>query len=288
MSNVSTATEFLSERLADRPRPHVGIILGSGLGGLADQISDPLKIDYQDIPGFVRSTAGGHRGQMIFGTLQSLPVVAMAGRFHRYEGWTNDQAAFPVQVMHLLDVNSLIVSNAAGGVSPKLSVGDIVILKDHLNWMGGTFEFNQNQIDEQSLSDGNHVKATLFGGPDRGNTYDDHMASVAQASAMKAGFTANFGTYLATLGPTYETRAEYRMMRQMGADVVGMSTVPEVLVAKSIGMRVLGLSMVSNVADPDRPIVANHEEVLLAGKAAGAKMETIVRGVLDTLGDAVS
>ena len=299
MPNVSSAAEFLSEQLGDQPRPQVGIILGSGLGGLADQITDPLKtdplkIDYESIPGFVRSTAGGHRGQMIFGTLQSVPVVAMAGRFHRYEGWTNDQAAFPVEVMHAIGVSSLIVSNAAGGVSPKLAVGDIVILKDHLNWMGGTFGFNRNLSSEASNGSGEasngsceasngYSEADVFGGPDRGNTYDTDMAHAAQASAMQAGFTANFGTYLATLGPTYETRAEYRMMRQVGADVVGMSTVPEVLVAKSLGLRVLGLSMVSNVADPDRPIVADHEEVLMAGKAAGAKMETIVRGVLSTL-----
>lgn len=269
-SNVSSATESLRERLGGRPLPQTGIILGSGLGGLADQILDPLKIDYESIPGFVRSTAGGHRGQLIFGSLQSVPIVAMAGRFHRYEGWTNDQAAFPVQVMHAMGASSLIVSNAAGGVSPKLAVGDIVILKDHLNWMGGTFQFNRES-------------KFLFGGADRGNTYDIPMAQAAQSAAMQDGFSANFGTYLATLGPTYETRAEYRMMRKLGADVVGMSTVPEVLVAKSLGMRVLGLSMVSNVADPDRPIVANHEEVLRAGQAAGAKMETIVRGVLSNL-----
>ncbi|KAA1257634.1 Purine nucleoside phosphorylase 1 [Rubripirellula obstinata] len=275
-ANVSTAADSLLQQLGNRPRPKVGIILGSGLGGLADQISDALKIDYESIPGFVRSTAGGHRGQLIFGELQSVPVVAMAGRFHRYEGWTNDQAAFPVEVMHAIGADSLIVSNAAGGVSPKLAVGDIVILKDHLNWMGGTFQFNQARLIQKQGKESSEV----IGGINRGQIYDQPMAKIAQESAMKAGFSANFGTYLATLGPTYETRAEYRMMRKLGADVVGMSTVPEVLVANALGMRVLGLSMVSNVADPDRPNVANHEEVLLAGQAAGAKMETIVRGVL--------
>lgn len=271
---VSDAADSLRERIGDRFQPIAGIILGSGLGGLADQITSPLKIDYESIPGFVQSTAGGHRGQLIFGLLQSAPVVAMAGRFHRYEGWTNDQAAFPVRVMHALGATSLIVSNAAGGVSPKLAVGDIVILKDHLNWMGGNFYFDQKRSNEMP----DH-----FGGVNRGKFYDEQLADVAQLSAMKAGFSANFGTYLATLGPTYETRSEYRIMRQLGADVVGMSTVPEATVARYLGMRALGLSMVSNVADPDRPIAANHEEVIRAGQAAGAKMETIVRGVLSEL-----
>jgi purine-nucleoside phosphorylase len=199
----------------------------------------------------------------------------MAGRFHRYEGWSNDQATFPVQVMRSLGADYLIVSNAAGGVSPKLAVGDIVILRDHLNLMGGTFQFNGDR------SETGHPER--LGGPNRGSLYDPLLANAARTAAIQAGFTANFGTYLATLGPTYETRAEYRMMRRIGADVVGMSTVPEVLVANRLNMKVLGLSMVSNVADPDRPVIANHEEVLLAGKAAGAKMEAIVGGVLSRL-----
>lgn len=275
--STQAATDFLRSKLPSDFQTQAGIILGSGLGGLANKIEDPIAVDYESIPGFVRSTAGGHQGRLIFGTLESVNVVAMAGRFHRYEGWTNDQATFPVHVMNDLGAESLIVSNAAGGVSPKLSVGDIVILRDHLNWMGGTFAMNGPHA---NLVQPHRLPVTVLGGSRRGELYDRIMADTAGRCAMEAGFNANFGTYLATLGPNYETRSEYRMMRKLGVDVVGMSTVPEVLVAGALGMRVLGLSMVSNVADPDRPNVADHQEVLVAGQQAGVKMEAIVRGVL--------
>ena len=259
-ANVSLAVKFLRHHLVGRPAPRAALILGSGLGDLAQRIENSLAIAYDKIPGMVASTARGHQGELIFGTLQSVPLVAMAGRFHRYEGWTNDQICFPVTLMHALGASCLIVSNAAGAVSPKLAVGDIVILRDHMNGIGGN--------------------PASPSGSCRGRLYDLSMARAAQRAALEAGFAANSATYLATLGPTYETRAEYRMMRRMGADVVGMSTVPEVLEASALGMRVLGLSMVSNVANPDCPTVASHAEVLQAGKAAAAKMEAIVRGVL--------
>ena len=247
-------------------RPSAAIILGSGLGGLADVIEQPIAIPYEAIPGFKTSSAKGHRGQLILGELEKTPVVAMAGRLHRYEGWTNDEIAFPIRLMSALGAQRLIVSNAAGGVSPKLAVGDIVVIRDHVNWMGGLSSGNRNVIAPSPLR-----SAAL---------YDESMSQVALQVAVDQGFNAWPGTYLATLGPTYETRSEYRMMRRIGADVAGMSTVPEVLAAASLEMRILGLSMVTNVASPDVAVSANHGEVLQAGQAAAAKMESIVRGVL--------
>ena len=246
--------------------PNTAVILGSGLGGLAEKIENATSIRYDTLPGFARSTVGGHTGQLILGQLAGTAVVAMSGRFHRYEGWSNDDVAFPVHVMHRLGAQRLIVSNAAGGLSAKLSVGDIVIIRDHINLMGGRWAGADTIC---QLSPLHH-----------GEIYDRRMSAVAVRTAVEHGFTAIEGTYLATLGPTYETRSEYRMMRRIGADVAGMSTVPEVLAATSIGMRVLGLSMVTNVANPDRPIKADHGEVLAAGQATAVKMEAIVRAVL--------
>ncbi|MFK8110555.1 MAG: purine-nucleoside phosphorylase [Rubripirellula sp.] len=263
---VSDAVDFV-RTLCDL-KPQVAIILGSGLGGLADLISDATAIPFGSIPGFRTSSASGHRGQLILGQLERIPVIAMAGRLHRYEGWTNDEIAFPLQVMSALGANRLIVSNAAGGVNPKLRVGDIVVIRDHINWMGGGFRWNRNF----------DVLA-----PYRTELYDEEMSKLAIRTAVAQNFNAYEGSYLATLGPTYETRSEYRMMRKIGADVAGMSTVPEVLAASRLNMRILGLSMVSNVASPDIAVSANHQEVLEAGKAAEVKMEGIVRGVLSSL-----
>tara|TARA_R110002049_G_scaffold4601_5_gene32084 strand:+ start:126989 stop:127825 length:837 start_codon:yes stop_codon:yes gene_type:complete len=246
--------------------PTVGIILGSGLGGLADRIDDAVAIPFGDIPGFSTSTAGGHRGQLILGTLAGVSVIAMAGRFHRYEGWTNDQVTFPIHVMAALGATSLIVSNAAGGLNTKLRVGDILVIRDHINLIGGQFE------SIESLPHPGIGRSSIV--------YDPVMSDAAMTASREHNFAAYEGTYLATLGPTYETRSEYRMMRRIGADVAGMSTVPEVLAANRLQMRILGLSMVSNIASPDVAVVADHNEVLQAGKEAEAKMEAIVRYVL--------
>ncbi len=246
--------------------PDTAIILGSGLGGLSAKIENATAISYDKIPGFARSTVGGHVGQLIVGQLAGCPIVAMVGRLHRYEGWSNDQVSFPVRAMGRLGAKRLIVSNAAGGVSPKLAVGDIVIIRDHINLMGGRWTCSDTAWPHSPLH--------------HGEIYDSRMADIARTAAVEHRFTAVEGTYLATLGPTYETRSEYRMMRRIGADVAGMSTVPEVLAATSIGLRVLGLSVVTNVANPDQAINADHGEVLAAGQAAAVKMEVIVRAVL--------
>ena len=264
------AVAFIAKQLGRHPTSDAtAIILGSGLGGLADKIVSPVAISYHDIPGFARSTASGHKGQMIFGTLEGSDVIAMAGRFHRYEGWTVDEVAFPVHVMHALGARRLIVSNAAGGVNPKFRVGDIVVIRNHINLMTGISTCSEYAADLPVAR--------------RGEIYDSNLSASAIQTAVTNNFTAHEGTYLATFGPTYETRAEYRMQRKIGADVAGMSTVPEVLAAADLGMPVLGLSLVTNVASPDLAIKADHGEVLEAGQAGAAKMEQIVRRILRAL-----
>lgn len=263
-------------------QPRFGIILGSGLGGVVDAIQQPQTWDFAQLPGFGTSTAGGHRGQLVLGQLGGVPVVAMAGRLHRYGGWSTAQVTFPVSVMHGLGASRLIVSNAAGGVNPKYCVGDIVVIADHIDWMYGrpAARFAASPTDGTKTNEPNAVEPvdTVLRG---GNVYDPAMMQTALGASRRGGFAAYQGTYLGTLGPNYETRAEYRMMRRLGADVVGMSTVPEVLAAASLKMRVLALSMVSNVACPDAPNVANHDEVLAAGAEAEPRMRSIVEAVLE-------
>lgn len=256
-----------AEQIRSRSKltPNTALILGSGLTELADQLTEAIRFSFEEIPGFATATASGHRGELIIGRLCDQTVIAMAGRLHRYEGHDNDDIVFPVHVMAELGADALIVSNAAGGLNATMNVGEIVVIRDHINRLGGS------QLAFPAAS------ALLTR---RGAAYDEAWSQLALAVARSEGFAAREGTYLATLGPNYETRAEYRMMRRLGADVVGMSTVPEVLAAQSLEMRVLGLSMVSNVANPDRPGDTNHAEVLEAGRAAAAKMESIVRAVL--------
>lgn len=262
--------------------PEVAIILGSGLGAVADQLRDSVAIDFADLPGFGTSTAAGHRGQLVLGLLEQTPVVALAGRLHRYGGWTTDEVTYPVRVMRQLGAERLIVSNAAGGVHPRLRVGDIVIIDDHLDWMAGRPELRWSGSHAYAPADEiAHCRSKVaVGGPLRSRLYDRAMQEAAMQAARDEGFTAVRGTYLAVLGPNYETRAEYRMMRRLGVDVVGMSTVPEVMCAASLGMSILALSMVSNVATPDTPQQANHDEVLAAGRQAEPRMTAIVRRVL--------
>lgn len=267
--------------------PRVGIILGSGLGGLADQIEQPHAIRFADIPGFAQSTAAGHRGQLITGSWGGRPVVVLAGRLHRYEGWSVSQITFPVRLMHALGARVLIASNAAGGLRHHFAVGDAMVLRDHINAIG-------NPLASLSpiAADGDNVGPTTHGPqnaattetPTRGiSPYDPQLAELALAAGRSGNFPVHQGTYLATLGPSYETRAEYRMMRRLGADCVGMSTVPEVLTAQNLGMRVLALSMISNVARPDAATETTHAEVLDAGRQSEPRMIHIVRTVLDAL-----
>jgi purine-nucleoside phosphorylase len=275
---LQKSRDLVRSRFASVPK--VAVILGSGLGGLADEIVDAVAINYHDLPGFATSTAGGHRGQLICGHLDGVPVVAMAGRFHRYEGYSDDEVTFPVQLLATLGAKCLVVSNAAGGLWATLNVGDIVVIHDHIDLArrasSAVMRRTSDGMEESPSGDRALVARTS-------DLYDAGLIKVALEAARKANFHAQLGVYLATLGPTYETRAEYRMMRLFNADVVGMSTAPEVRVAAGLGMRVLALSMVSNIARPDAPEPADHEEVLAAGRAAAFKLRAIVAGVLAEL-----
>jgi purine-nucleoside phosphorylase len=248
--------------------PHAGIILGTGLGSVAEVIQAEATLDYETIPHFPRSTSIGHTGQLVCGKLAGLPVVAMEGRFHAYEGYSHRQLTFPVRVMKALGAELLIVSNACGGMNPQYAQGDIMVIEDHINLMNGNPLIGVN--DEQL--------GPRF--PDMSAPYDRAMIDRALAIARKENFIAHKGVYVAVTGPNLETRAEYRFLRTMGADVVGMSTVPEVLVAVHAGMRVLGLSIVTDMCLPDALRPANIDEILATAATAEPKLRKIVLGIL--------
>ena len=266
---LDEAIEFVRGRTEIVPR--FGIVLGSGLGGLADRIDTTNVIPYREIPGMPSSSAAGHRGELRFGSLESVPMVAMSGRLHRYEGWSHSEVVLPIRLMAALGADRLIVSNAAGGLNPQLKVGTILIIRDHINLIPNSFD---------GAREPHSTSRAMPGMTRRPAVYDPEMSQLALRASIEHGFDALEGTYLATLGPTYETRSEYRMMRRMGADVAGMSTVPEVLAALDAKMRILGISMVSNVATPDSQSKTDHQEVLEAGRTAETKMEAIVRAVV--------
>jgi len=247
--------------------PEVAIILGSGLGGLADSIEHPTKIPYSQIPHFPVTSAQGHAGNLVLGFLSGVPVIAMQGRIHRYEGFTPDDVCFPLRCMQHLGAQTLIVSNASGGVNPRYISGDLVVIDQHINFLG-------------QPSPAEHDHATLSRNVD---IYHHGLIERAHDHARRNGFTLHQGTYLATLGPTYETRAEYRFFRKSGADVVGMSTVPEVLCASQLGMRVLAFLIVTNVALPDHSTSTNHMEVISWSEIAAPKLRHIVTGLLQEL-----
>lgn len=253
--------------------PEVAIVLGTGLGDLADEIEAERIIPYRDIPHFPHSTALAHKGNFICGRLQGLPVIVMQGRCHLYEGYPVEQATLPIRVMHALGARTLIVSNAAGGVNPLYSVGDVMIIDDHIQlmWQPGLSPFAAGNTDRMPRA------ATRL--------YDRELMEVGLQAARASNFTCQQGVYVAVTGPTYETRAEYRLFRRIGGDVVGMSTVPEVLVAAQAGMRVFGVSTVTNVACPDCPAAGpvDAEHVVQVAQLVKHKVRALVHGVLNHL-----
>lgn len=265
-AHIDEAVAAIRRQWAGQAR--VGIILGTGLGSLAQRIKVQAKFDYEAIPHFPRSTAISHAGQLVCGHLQGLPVVAMEGRFHAYEGYSHQQITFPVRVMKALGARLLIVSNACGGMNANLACGDIVVIDDHINLMGDNplIGVNDDQLGPRF--------------PDMCWPYDRRLIEVALEIARRENFAAHRGVYVAVTGPNLETRAEYRFLRAIGADVVGMSTVPEVLVAVHSGMRVLGLSVVTDLCLPDA--LEPHDIQAILGHAASAepKLRAIVEGVL--------
>lgn len=243
--------------------PSIGIILGSGLGGLADRIEDATRISYGDIPGFPVPRALGHSGTLLVGRLAGKEVLAMAGRFHVYEGHPPALSGFPVRVMHALGVRTLFVSNAAGGVNQKFQAGDLMVINDHLNLMWTNPLIGAQQPGEERFTD-------------MSQAYDPALREKLKAAAAKTGVELREGVYAALFGPSYETPAEVRMLRGLGADAVGMSTVPEVLVARALGIRVAGISAITNAASGVTAAAVSHAEVLDVGRQIAAKFEALV------------
>ena len=249
-------------------KPEVGIILGTGLGGLAAEIKRKTAIPYSEIPGFPRPTVAGHAGNLVLGALSGKTVAAMEGRFHYYEGYSMAEIAFPVRVMKALGAKYLIVSNACGGMNPLHRKGDIVIIEDHINLMP-----------ENPLRGPNDdALGPRF--PDMCRPYDGRLIELAEAVALRGGIRAHRGVYVGVSGPNLETRAEYRFLRGIGADVVGMSTVPEVLVAVHSGLAVLGLSVITDLCLPDALAPADITEIIRVAGEAEPKLTTIVREVV--------
>lgn len=252
-------------------KPDVAIILGTGLGRLAAEIQSEVVIEYADIPGFLLSTVESHAGRLLCGTLGGKTVVAMQGRFHRYEGYSLQQVTFPVRVMKALGIETLVVSNACGGLNPMWAAGDVMLIADHINLIGDSPLIGPN--DER------------FGPrfPDLSMPYDDSLRALARRVAQDRKVPLREGVYVAVAGPNLETRAEYRFLRTIGADVVGMSTVPEVLVAVHSGMRVLGLSIITDMCLPDALEPATLERIVAVANTAEPKLTALVRGVLEQL-----
>lgn len=263
LKQFNETVKFLKKQYKETPT--VGIVLGSGLGNFINEIAIEKEVPYEDIPNFPVSTVEGHKGKLIFGKLSGKTVVAMAGRFHFYEGYTAQDVVFPVRVMKLLGVETLLLSNAAGGVNTDYNVGDIMIIKDHIS------QFTPNPLIGKNIAE--------FGPrfPDMSEPYKRHLIQKAKAIALVHNFEVKEGVYLAVTGPTFETRAEYKMIHVLGADVVGMSTVQECIVARHAGMDVFAMSVVTDVGIREEDNIITHEEVLEAAKLAEPKLATIFK-----------
>jgi len=252
--------------------PAVGLILGSGLGAAATSLTDTVTIPYESIPHFAKSTAHGHAGQLVCGFLAGVPVVVMEGRMHAYEGYPAAQITFPVRVLKHLGAGLLIVTNACGGLNPQFRTGDIMVIDDHINLM------NDNPL----IGINDDRLGPRF--PDMSAPYTPQLIDEALEVARRENFVAHRGVYVAVTGPNLETRAEYRFLRAIGADVVGMSTVPEVIVAVHAGLRVLGLSVITDMCLPDHLEVAKVEKILAVARSAEPKLRAIITAAVRNAG----
>lgn len=265
---MSGAVEHLRERLGTRPR--VALILGSGLGALAEQIESAAAVAYEEIPGFASSTVVGHKGRLVAGRLAGVEVLAFQGRYHAYEGHAPGALAVPVRTARALGASTLIVTCAAGGVNRTFEPGTLMLITDHLNLMGRNPLLGPVRQDEIRF-------------PDMTDAYDRELREVAGAVARDEGIDLTEGVYAAVLGPSFETPAEIRMLDRLGADAVGMSTVPEVIAARAGGLRVLGIALITNAAAGISGAPLDHEEVLAAGAEAAERFQRLVLGVLARL-----
>ncbi|MGP1908312.1 purine-nucleoside phosphorylase [Metabacillus sp. JX24] len=266
LQEIKQSAEFMKEKVKNLPE--IGLILGSGLGVLADEIENPVKIPYEDIPNFPVSTVEGHAGQLVFGTLKGANVAAMQGRFHFYEGYDMKKVTFPVRVLKEMGVKTIIVTNAAGGVNESFEPGDLMIISDHINNMGTSPLIGPNDSD----------LGVRF--PDMSQAYSRKLRTLAKDAAAELGIKVQEGVYVGNTGPAYETPAEVRLARVLGGDAVGMSTVPEVIVANHAGMNVLGISCISNMAAGilDQPL--SHDEVMETTEMVKANFLNLVKKIV--------
>ncbi|WP_188206072.1 purine-nucleoside phosphorylase [Alkalibacillus aidingensis] len=270
IEQIQETQQYIESKL-DGKKPTIGLILGSGLGILAEEIEGATTIPYHEIPHFPQSTVAGHKGQLVIGELKGKQVIAMQGRFHYYEGYPMEQVTFPVRVMKKLGVDQLVVTNAAGGINESFNPGDLMIIGDHINMMGDNPLIGKN-IDE-------------FGPrfPDMSQAYDRDLINQAKEAANQLGINVQQGVYVGNTGPIYETGSEVKMLRTLGGDAVGMSTVPEVIVANHAGMKVLGISCISNMAAGilDQPL--SHDEVIETTEKVREQFIQLVKKTLETI-----
>ena len=266
LERIQETAAFLKGKM--HTHPETAIILGSGLGKLVDEITDKYEINYTDIPHFPVSTVEGHSGKLIFGKLGDKDIMAMQGRFHFYEGYPMKEVTFPVRVMRELGIKTLFVSNAAGGMNPDFEIGDLMIITDHINF------FPEHPLRGKNIEYGPRF-------PDMSEAYNKELIRKANEIAAEKGIKVQHGIYIGTQGPTYETPAEYKMFRILGADAVGMSTVPEVIVANHCGIRVFGISVITDLGVEGKIVEVTHEDVQKAADQAQPLMTTIMRELIN-------
>lgn len=269
MQQLEETTAFIREKVSGKA--NIGIILGSGLGNLADEIITEFEISYNDIPHFPVSTVEGHKGKFIFGELGGKKVWVMGGRFHFYEGYTPQQVAYPVRVMRMLGVDTLLLSNAAGGVNPAFQVGDLMIIKDHISF------FTVNPL----LGKNEETIGTRF--PDMSEPYSKELITTVKAIAAKNNIKVYEGVYTGVTGPTFETRAEYKLIHVLGGDAVGMSTVQETITAVHCGMKVFAMSVITDLGIREEENVITHEEVLQAATDAEPKLTLLFKELVQSI-----
>jgi purine-nucleoside phosphorylase len=266
LKKIKETVEYLETKILNKPE--IGIILGTGLGGLVNEIKIHHTIPYEFIPNFPVSTVEGHRGQLLSGTMSGKNVIALQGRFHYYEGYSMQELTFPIRVMKFLGIKILILSNASGGVNPEFEIGDLMVIVDHINLMKNNPLIGQN---EEEIG-------TRF--PDMSNAYDPELIKRAFEVADKLKIKLQKGVYAAVSGPTFETPAEYRYIRIIGADAVGMSTVPEVIAARHMGLRCFAFSVISDLGVPGKIVEITHKDVIQAARTVEPRMTKIIKGVI--------
>lgn len=269
LENIRKTADFLSQQCQDKPK--IGIILGTGLGGLVGEIDIDVSIPYEEIPDFPVSTVEGHSGRMIFGKIGGVSILAMQGRFHYYEGYTMKEVTFPVRVMKTMGIETLCVSNASGGLNPDFKVGDLMVITDHINMFG----------DNPLIGKNYNELGPRF--PDMSEPYSKALIAKALEIGKRNNIELKQGVYAGTTGPTFETPAEYKMFRILGGDAVGMSTVPEIIVARHMGMTTFGISIITDSGVPGEIVEVSHEEVQEVAAAAEPFMTKVIKELVESI-----